>query len=269
MNTIPFQKWQGAGNDFIIIDNRHNQINTPTSQLISGLCDRHFGIGADGLILISTSKEFDFEMIFFNSDGLPAEMCGNGGRCIAAMASESGIFSKKTRFLTSDGPHEAEVIRKDWIRLKMIDINNIERVKIPHEEYQTTEDAIFLNTGVPHLVVYVNDIDSVNVKSAGRTLRYLDRFSPAGTNVNFVKIDGPILRVRTYERGVEGETLACGTGNVAAAVATAWSLNSGLSEYQCVALGGQLKVSFNHTSKNQFTDVWLEGPAEKVFEGSF
>jgi len=269
MNTIHFQKWQGAGNDFIIIDNLNNQVVTLNSQLISRLCDRHFGIGADGLMLVGPSKEYDFEMIFYNSDGLPAEMCGNGGRCIAAMASQSGIFSNKTTFLTTDGPHEAEVIRKDWIRLRMIDIKNIERVKIPHEEYQTKEDAIFLNTGVPHLVVYVNDIDSVNVETTGRKLRYLDRFLPAGINVNFVKIEGQTLLVRTYERGVEGETLACGTGNVAAAVATAWSLNSGLSEYHCVALGGQLKVSFNRTSKNQFTDVWLEGPAVKVFEGTF
>jgi len=268
MNTIYFQKWQGAGNDFIIIDNLNNQVVTLSPQLISRLCDRHFGIGADGLMLVCPSKEYDFEMIFFNSDGLPAEMCGNGGRCIVAMASQSGIFSKKTTFLTTDGPHEAEVIRKDWIRLRMKDIMDIELVKIRKFEPLAIGDATFLNTGVPHLVVFVNDLESVNVGTAGRTLRNLDQFSPAGTNVNFVKVVGQTIHVRTYERGVEGETLACGTGNVAAAVAAEWTFNSGYSDYDCVALGGRLKVSFKHPGDNQFTDVWLEGPAVKVFEGS-
>lgn len=268
MSTIRFQKWQGAGNDFIIIDNRDNQFVALNADLISRLCDRHFGIGADGLMLIGPSKDFDFEMIFYNSDGYPAEMCGNGGRCIAAMASQSGIFSKKTTFLTTDGPHEAEVAREDWIRLRMTEIKGIELVKIPILEPLAIGNATFLNTGVPHLVVFVNDLESVNVETAGRTLRNLDQFSPAGTNVNFVKVVGQTLYVRTYERGVEGETLACGTGNVAAAVAAEWTFNSGFSEYDCVALGGRLKVSFNRHGKNRFTDVWLEGPAMKVYEGT-
>lgn len=268
MKTIHFQKWQGAGNDFIIIDNRAGQIVALNPKLISRLCDRHFGIGADGLMLVGSSKDFDFEMIFYNSDGLPAEMCGNGGRCIAAMASQSGIFSKKTTFLTTDGPHEAEVMRKDWIRLRMIDIKDIELVKIPILEPLTIGNAIFLNTGVPHLVVFVDDLDSVKVEPVGRILRNLDIFSPVGTNVNFVKANGKALQVRTYERGVEAETLSCGTGNVASAVAAEWAFNSGFSEYDCVAQGGRLKVSFKRQGKNHFTDVWLEGPAVKVFEGT-
>jgi diaminopimelate epimerase len=185
------------------------------------------------------------------------------------MASQSGIFSKKTTFLTTDGPHEAEVIREDLIRLKMTDINDIKLVTISVLEPFAFGKATFLNTGVPHLVVFVNDLESVKVDTAGRTLRNLNQFSPAGTNVNFVKVAGHTLYVRTYERGVENETLACGTGNVAAAVAAEWTNNSGYSEYDCVALGGRLKVSFRRQGKNQFTDVWLEGPAVKVFEGSF
>ncbi|TSA31720.1 MAG: diaminopimelate epimerase [Porphyromonadaceae bacterium] len=268
MSTIHFQKWQGAGNDFIIIDNRDNQFVALNPNLISRLCDRHFGIGADGVMLVGPSKDFDFEMIFYNSDGYPAEMCGNGGRCIAAMASQSGIFTKQTRFLTTDGPHEAEVTSEGWIRLRMTEINDIELVKIKKLEPYAMGNAAWLNTGVPHLVVFVSDLDAVNVEKAGRTYRNLDHFSPAGTNVNFVKVAGQALYVRTYERGVEGETLACGTGNVAAAIATEWIFNSGYTEYDCVALGGRLKVSFKRQGKNKFTEVWLEGPAVKVYEGT-
>jgi diaminopimelate epimerase len=269
MNTIHFQKWQGAGNDFIIIDNRQNEVISINPNIINRLCDRHFGIGADGLMLLGQSENYDFEMIFFNSDGYPAEMCGNGGRCIAAMASQTGIFSKETTFLTSDGPHQAEVIRGDLVRLRMKEIDQVELFGIQKPELSAAENAIWLNTGVPHLVVFVSDLEAIDVAGAGRILRNLDRFEPAGTNVNFVKVDGQTLYVRTYERGVEGETLACGTGNVAAAVATEWFFNPGFNEYDCVALGGQLKVSFNRMGRNQFTDVWLEGPAVKVFEGSF
>lgn len=267
MTTIRFQKWQGAGNDFIIIDNRGSLAIQPGPQLIRDLCDRHFGIGADGLMLVGESKDYDFEMKFFNSDGYPAEMCGNGGRCIAAMARQLGIFTKKTTFLTTDGVHEAEVIPGDLIRLKMKDISNIELVKIRKLEPSGFGDAVWLNTGVPHLVIFVSDIDGINIQKAGRTYRNLKRFAPAGTNVNFVKILNQTLYVRTYERGVEGETLACGTGNVAAAIAVEWTFNAGLSEYDCIALGGRLKVSFNRPGKDQFTDVWLEGPAVKVFDG--
>ena len=267
MITIHFQKWQGAGNDFIIINNQDNRVPKLNSQIISKLCDRHFGIGADGLMLVGPSGEFDFEMIFFNSDGLPAEMCGNGGRCITAMASQSGIIGKKAKFLTTDGPHEAQVTDSGLVRLKMIDIVDIKSITIPHAVLTTMGPATFLNTGVPHLVVFVNELNSLKVDQEGRKLRYLDQFSPAGTNVNFVKADGSDLQVRTYERGVEGETLACGTGNVAAAIATEWSHNNGLSEYNWQAVGGRLKVSFNRTGANNFTNVWLEGPAVKVFEG--
>ncbi len=269
MSTIHFQKWQGAGNDFIIINNLKGDKISLNPEQIRLLCDRHFGIGADGLMLIGPSQDYDFEMIFFNNDGNPAEMCGNGGRCITAMASESGLFSGKTTFLTTDGPHEAFVVRENWIRLHMVDVEKIEQVTIPAFAPGAPVVGCLLNTGVPHLVVFVDDTEAVNVESAGRMLRYLDQFAPAGTNVNFCKANGSDLQVRTYERGVEGETLACGTGNVACALAAEWSYNNGFTSYDSRTLGGPLKISFSREEEEQFTDVWLEGPAVKVFEGSF
>jgi diaminopimelate epimerase len=268
MSTIQFQKWQGAGNDFILIDNRQHQAAGLNPQIVKQLCDRHFGIGADGLMLVGTREGFDFEMIYYNSDGYPAEMCGNGGRCIAAMAHELGIFSTTTRFLTTDGPHEAEVTTEGLIRLKMSDIPVVNKITLTTPGPGLAAEAVFLNTGVPHLVVFTDNPEKVDVHGEGRRLRYLDRFAPAGTNVNFVSGAGAKLRVRTYERGVEGETLACGTGNVAAAIATEFTANHGISEYFCQASGGNLKVSFTRVGPSAFTDVWLEGPAVKVFEGT-
>lgn len=267
MTTIHFQKWQGAGNDFIIINNLTKPFITLKPEQIRLLCDRHFGIGADGLMLVGPSEEFDFEMLYFNSDGNTAEMCGNGGRCIAAMTSKSGLFSNKTTFLTTDGPHEAIVVREDWIRLHMVDVDQIKLVSIPAFQPSVTDKACFLNTGVPHLVVFVEDLESIDIETAGRILRYHEQFAPAGTNVNFCKVTGQVLHVRTYERGVEGETLACGTGNVASALAAEWTFKSDFSGYDCVTLGGQLKVSYKQLESGHFTDIWLEGPAVKVFEG--
>jgi diaminopimelate epimerase len=267
MSDIHFQKWQGAGNDFVIIDNRDGKFSHPGAKMIRRLCDRHFGIGADGLMLIGPSGDYDFEMIYYNSDGNTAEMCGNGGRCIAAMAARSGIFDRKTTFVTTDGIHEAEVIGEELVRLRMTSVNGIRIVTYPSFTTHDNENGYFLNTGVPHLVIFVKDIDSVDVETFGRKLRYLEQFSPAGTNVNFVEIDGQTLHVRTYERGVEGETLACGTGNVAAAIAAEWTTGQGLSEYDCITRGGNLKVSFRRQDSGLFTEIWLEGPAVKVFEG--
>jgi diaminopimelate epimerase len=264
MIDITFQKWQGAGNDFIIIDNRNGQVSKLSKQDISWLCDRHFGIGADGLMLISLGKANDFSMDFYNSDGLPAEMCGNGGRCIVAMAYDLGLFDKKAVFTAPDGEHEASLLPNGWIRLKMKDVSAIEIVEL--EEFKG-QPFVYLNTGVPHLVTFVNDIDGLDVAQLGRTIRYHKHFSPAGTNVNFVRIGSDGLDVRTYERGVEAETLACGTGNVASAIAAEFINNKALTSYNCRAIGGSLRVSFKKVSDSRFSDVWLEGPAEKVFTG--
>jgi diaminopimelate epimerase len=268
MKIISFQKWQGAGNDFIIIDNRNGQWQEFEAQLIQRLCDRHFGIGADGLMMIENSELHDFEMVYYNSDGLPAEMCGNGGRCIAAMAASLDVFQNKARFLATDGLHEAEVVKEGWIRLKMSDVNIIKKLKMPFPGTDSSSDGYFLNTGVPHLVLFVQDAAAVDVDAEGRRIRHLEQFVPAGTNVNFVRNTDGILTVRTYERGVEAETLACGTGNVAAALAAEYAFNEGRTGYECKALGGDLGVTFQREGDQDFREVWLEGPALKVFEGT-
>lgn len=266
MKDISFQKWQGAGNDFIIIDNRNGALSDLSKQEINWLCDRHFGIGADGLMLVSPDNSTDFSMEYYNSDGLPAEMCGNGGRCIVAMAHELGLFDGQTRFTAPDGEHEATLLENGWIRLKMKEVKKIDKIDLTEYPDQT---FVFLNTGVPHLVSFVSSINDLDVQGLGSTLRHHQRFSPAGTNVNFVEMIGDTLKVRTYERGVEAETLACGTGNVASAIAAEFLFNKGLNSYNCQALGGSLRVNFSRISEMNFSDVWLEGPAEKVFTGTF
>ena len=263
MSGLLFEKWQGAGNDFILIDNRDHRADGLDQLKIRKLCDRHFGIGSDGLILLSDLAGYDFRMVFFNPDGNPADMCGNGGRCIAAMAYRLGTAGTDMRFMAPDGPHEAHVIRPDWIRLKMKEVEEVNQVE------EGLWRGVFLNTGVPHLVLFVDEVHRIDVEALGPKLRFDPRFAPAGTNVNFVEASGNILKVRTYERGVENETLACGTGNIAAAVAAEWRNNSGLTEYTCQAVGGTLKVSFNRLANGSFTDIWLEGAATKVFEGTY
>ncbi len=253
--TIPFNKYQGAGNDFIIIDNRRSILNPSDSKLINRLCDRRFGIGADGLILISADPEVDFEMKYFNSDGKIGSMCGNGGRCTAHFAFKYGIAGKKQRFLAFDGIHQAEVT-DDIVRLQMADVN----------EYKIIDGNYFINTGSPHYVVFTSEIDKMDVNEEGKRLRWAPQFAPGGTNVNFVEKTDKSLYIRTFERGVEEETLACGTGVTASAIA---SVLKGHFDTGCVnvrARGGNLKVEFD-IKKEKVTNIWLTGPATFVFEG--
>jgi len=208
MTTIAFNKYQAAGNDFVIIDNRKGLINPSDSVLINKLCDRRFGIGADGLILVSDSKDLDYEMKYFNSDGKPGSMCGNGGRCTAHFALKYNIAGKKQKFMAFDGPHEA-TIDNDTVRLQMTDIT----------DYHIVDNNYFINTGSPHYVLFMDDIDNINVYEEGKKIRWSEKFAPGGTNVNFVQIKDNGLNIRTFERGVEDETLACGTGVTASAIA--------------------------------------------------
>lgn len=255
--SISFCKYHGAGNDFIIVDNRSNTIKINAEQ-ISRLCHRHFGIGADGLMLLNSSVEFDFEMDYYNSDGSGSTMCGNGGRCIVAFASRLGIIGQTTRFLASDGQHEAELLSNGEVKLKMINATQPEKAN----------KGFFVNTGSPHHVEFLHDIRNLDVYSAGRSIRYSSHYAKAGTNVNFVKeIALGKLDLRTYERGVENETLACGTGAVASALSYAHkNSNNRLEMVDIRVQGGQLKVYFRHT-ENGFEDIWLQGPAEFVFKG--
>jgi len=251
-----FYKYHGAGNDFIMIDNRNNAFDGKNAKLIEFLCHRRFGIGADGLITLEKSDAYDFKMLYYNSDGYEAEMCGNGGRCIVAFAKKMGLVGNETQFLAADGTHEAYIDDDGLINLKIGDVENVE----------VHTDGYFLNTGVPHLVHFVDDLKIIDVDIEGRQLRYDARFQPAGTNVNFVKHEGDKLTVYTYERGVECETLACGTGIAASALGAAYKSGINEGKYMVSAKGGELEVKFKREGE-KFTDVWLKGPAEMVFEG--
>jgi len=206
---IPFYKYQGTGNDFVMIDQRAQQYITKSDiELINRLCDRKFGVGADGLILLQLKDGYDFEMIYFNADGNESTMCGNGGRCITAFARYLGVVENECRFLAIDGPHDAKVDEAAWVELKMLDVPKIE----------IGEDYFVMNTGSPHYVIFVEDIDDIDVVDNGQAIRYSKRFRKEGINVNFVERTQDGILVATYERGVEDETLSCGTGVTAAAI---------------------------------------------------
>lgn len=256
MNTLSFNKYQGAGNDFVMVDNRGSVIDPDDRILINKLCDRRFGIGADGLILISDHDEYDYEMKYFNADGRIGSMCGNGGRCTALFAFNLGIAGRKQRFLAYDGPHEATV-EDEIVRLQMADVAANPKV---------IDGNYFLNTGSPHYVIFNQDIDSVNVFSEGRRLRYSQAFAPGGTNVNFVEVNHDGLYVRTYERGVEDETLACGTGVTASAIASVLKGHFDTNSIDIRTKGGILNVTLE-LLKDKVTNIWLSGPATFVFEG--
>lgn len=255
--TIDFFKYQGTGNDFVLIDDRNETFPASDQALIERLCHRRFGIGADGLILLRTDPEYDFRMIYFNADGAEGSMCGNGGRCIVRFAHDLGVFGSETRFLAVDGEHTAEV-RGDDIFLKMSDVTG----------FDNRDGVTFLNTGSPHVVQFVDDLESLDVVSEGRSIRYDSRFQPGGTNVNFVQpIDGNTLFVRTYERGVEDETYSCGTGVTAVALVAQRQLHMPDPVF-IKTLGGNLRVSFNSTADEQFDNIYLIGPAKRVFVGT-
>lgn len=254
--TITFYKYQGTGNDFVMVDNRNRSFPIDSS-LIEHLCHRRFGIGADGLILLESEPGYDFKMVYFNSDGNPSSMCGNGGRCIVSFAAFLGISGKICRFLAVDGEHLASV-DGERVSLKMKDVLSIEK----------GDDFYFLDTGSPHYVKLVDDIENLEVDKAGKAIRYSDRFREKGTNVNFIKGYGSHIFVRTYERGVEDETYSCGTGVTAAGIVASLSgLVSSQTDCQVKTLGGNLNVSFKRISDNEFKDIWLSGPAVQVFKG--
>ncbi|UFH52948.1 diaminopimelate epimerase [Spirosoma sp. KNUC1025] len=254
---IPFYKYQGTGNDFVIIDDRAENFPATDQALIEKLCHRRFGIGADGLILLRNDPDYDFRMVYFNADGAEGSMCGNGGRCIVRFAHDLGLFAQKTRFLAVDGEHTAEVLGDD-ISLKMGNVSGIE----------DRAGITFLNTGSPHVVRSVDDLESLDVVSEGRALRYDSTFQPGGTNVNFMQvIDDHTLFVRTYERGVEDETYSCGTGVTAVALVAHQQLHMD-APVAIQTLGGNLSVSFTPKADGQFDSIHLIGPAKRVFSGS-
>lgn len=254
--TLSFFKYQGAGNDFIIIDNRHQQYQLSRDQ-INWLCDRHFGIGADGLMLLQLHEGVDFEMVYFNADGKESTMCGNGGRCIAAFAYDINLVESTMRFVAIDGLHEATILADNEVSLLMQDVDEIQFVD---------DTTVIMNTGSPHYVKWAQNIHQIDVVQAGRNIRNQVQFAPNGINVNFAERMNEYISVRTYERGVEDETLACGTGVTAVAIASTLD-RTGMFEIPVKALGGNLKVSFTKSTFNAAHQVMLQGPAKKVFEG--
>jgi len=254
---LQFSKYQGTGNDFILIDNRQHLIELNSKQ-IAFLCHRQFGIGADGLMLLELEVGVDFKMVYFNSDGNESSMCGNGGRCITAFAKHLGLIADKAKFIAIDGLHEANINQHDEVALKMKDVKSVEQ----------QDNYFYLDTGSPHYVAMVNDLTHLDVYQAGKKIRYNERFAETGTNVNFIEKNEESIFVRTYERGVENETLSCGTGVTAAAlVANMLGVSSSKNNCQIKTLGGNLEVTFEKVLENTFYNIWLKGPAQKVFSG--
>jgi len=253
---IEFYKYQGTGNDFVIIDNYHNDIKALSTQQIKTICNRHFGIGADGLMLLGKKDGYDFEMIYYNADGNESTMCGNGGRCLVKFAHHRGIHKSMYRFIAIDGEHEAEIDTDGTVSLKMQDVNKV--------EYHLHHAII--NTGSPHFVKFTENVKDVDVVATGQDIRYSNAFAEEGINVNFVEtVDENTIYVRTYERGVENETLSCGTGVTAAALLSAHNDN-GFNTVDVKTPGGRLSVEFDKVDEQHFKDIWLCGPAEFVFK---
>lgn len=252
---MKFHKYQGTGNDFIVFDNREGEVINAKATFVRKWCDRKFGIGADGMIFIVDHPECDFEMIYFNADGSQS-FCGNGSRCAVLFAKSIGIITSKATFVAIDGMHSAEIDQNDLVHLRMKDVNLVEE----------DEGCFFIDTGSPHYIEYVNDIKSVDVVKKGEEIRYSSRFKEVGTNVNFVGVGEDRLLVRTYERGVEDETLSCGTGVTAVAISAARE-DLGIYEVLIQTMGGTLEVSYEKTGPMSYTNISLIGPALKVFEG--
>jgi len=249
-----FSKYQGSGNDFIMIDGREENFQFSAEE-VGNLCHRRFGIGADGLIIIKDHPSFDFEMDYYNADGSQS-FCGNGSRCAQAFAEELGIIAGNSNFLAIDGAHEGKK-EGEWYATHMSNVSA--------ERIESLGNDWLINTGSPHYIRFVEDLINTDVFSEGRKLRNSARFKENGVNVNFVEIHDQSISVRTYERGVEDETFSCGTGVTAAAIALLQKQNSAQTEVQVKTKGGPLSIQIKRLSKDSFENIWLKGPAEKVY----
>lgn len=259
---IDFVKYHATGNDFILLDNTSGKYNGLSARKVTLLCHRRFGIGADGVILIEKHPEWDFMMNYYNSDGKLGTFCGNGSRAAVHFAKQLGLLKNKAaHFIASDGAHLAEFISDKEIRVRMHEV----------KKYTRSGKDIILDTGSPHFIRFVKNSDEIDVVKSGRTIRNENRFMPKGINVNFVEVENEkSFRMRTYERGVEDETWSCGTGTVAAAIAYSILKNNNIlkQSYRISSPGGKLKVSFERSSENVFSKIWLQGNAIAVFSGS-
>ena len=255
---IKFFKYQGTGNDFIILDNRKSEYSLTNDQ-VRRLCDRRFGIGADGLMLLGNKQGYDFDMKYYNADGQEGSMCGNGARCLVKFVYNLGMHKAVYKFWAADGEHQAEIDTNGIVSLKMKNVSGIRKF---HNDF-------ILDTGSPHYVKLIPDVMNVDVYKKGNEIRYSKEFNDTGINVNFVEqTDEPDkILVRTYERGVEDETWSCGTGVTAAAL-VCYHNDNGFNEVEVKTLGGKLTVEFDRKDDDRFENIWLCGPADKVFEGT-
>lgn len=257
---IHFSKYQGTGNDFILIDNRDKSFSSEDIILIEKLCDRRFGIGCDGLMLLENEEGFDFKMRYFNSDGKEGSMCGNGGRCIVAFAYHLKIIKDKTHFIAVDGEHYANISSQVDQLIVSLQMQNV-------SEIEDGENFYYLNTGSPHYTQFIENHENFDTFSKGKAIRYNDRFKEVGTNVNFISGDNNQIQVSTYERGVEDETYSCGTGVVASCISAKKQFNTESNHFYVKTLGGNLEVYFDYKGENKFENIWLKGPATFVFDG--
>jgi len=254
---IDFFKYQGTGNDFVILDNRDNRYDSLSVKQVKHICDRRFGIGADGLMLLTKKEGYDFEMIYFNADGNESSMCGNGGRCLVKFAHHMGIHKSTYHFIATDGEHIADINTDQTVKLKMKDVSKVEE----HSSYAV------LNTGSPHFVKFANNVKDIDVVQTGREIRFSKEFKEEGINVNFVEsVDEDEIYVRTYERGVEDETMSCGTGVTASALMSAHN-DKGFNRVEVQTPGGHLSVEFEKCDDEHFENIWLCGPADFVYKG--
>ena len=253
---LEFYKYQGTGNDFVVIDDRMQQFDITDEDRIRNICNRRKGVGADGLILLRSHLDADFEMLYFNANGKEGSMCGNGGRCLVDFAHFLGIIEDDCTFIAIDGLHEAKWTEES-VSIKMIDVFEVE----------VRDKYVYLDTGSPHYVQFVKDLENYPVFEQGKSIRYNERFKQNGTNVNFVETQGTACAVRTYERGVENETFACGTGVTAVAIAAHANKKNLDNPLSVSVLGGVLKVSFEEVN-GIYKNVWLTGHAKQVFKGS-
>lgn len=255
--NIPFYKYQGTGNDFILVDDRTHHFPRKNHAYIAQLCNRRLGIGADGLILLDDHTEEDFEMIYYNADGHLGSFCGNGGRCVVAFAKHLGLIQNQTQFFAADGLHIAQT-QDDLVSLDMNEVS----------QWTVKDDFVFMDTGSPHHVVFVDDVSKVDVALTGAAIAHNEEYGVGGTNVNFVSTkNDSLIEVRTFERGVEAETLSCGTGVTASAIAVFIAKKTTQTHLEVQTLGGLLKVDFN-SGVNRFDNIVLHGPTKMVFSGT-
>ncbi len=254
---LSFYKYQATGNDFVLIDNRSGKMPAQAPTLYKKLCDRRFGIGGDGVLLLEQNPSYDFYMRYFNADGQLSSMCGNGGRCIVHWAYHHQVISQDTEFEAYDGVHRAQMEENDIIALEMQ----------PVEDWELTGEACVMDTGSPHYITFVKDVSQLDVNEKGRQIRESDPYKSEGINVNFVQYREDDLYVRTYERGVEEETYSCGTGVVASALSAVIYGNVPLdSPITIQTRGGRLKVYYEKQNQS-FKNIWLVGPAVNVYKG--